>query len=327
MIGYSDFLEEVRGKRIKSVQLQEGAGGSTEIRARTSDDKELRTTATYLDRGLIGDLINNNVKFDVKPREEPSFLLSILASWGPILLLTARKDLLQDQVTELSEKSLDLSKNLTNLQQKAEQAKAEVKEHSQKITSRLEKERSDFEIVRAKRRTELEEYDNVLKNESARLDSVDSQLLTRTQQLNDREKSLSAISDALVVKEQQLNGRERSIEDERVNNLKDLTVRKDSLLEEIRNLESKVQIIAEQIIKKQEFLVSQDKESEEYRQQAMSLTAISEDKMKRIEKVAQNQKEREEQLNLREASLRELDKELNKRKVQLDDRQATIASH
>ena len=47
----------------------------------------MRTTATYLDRGLVGDLINNNVKFDVKPREEPSFLLSLLASWGPILLL------------------------------------------------------------------------------------------------------------------------------------------------------------------------------------------------------------------------------------------------
>src|SRR5215207_1600466 len=86
-IGYSDFLEEVRGKRVRSVTLQEGVGGSTEIRAKTTDDKELRTTATYLDRGLVGDLINNNVKFDVKPREEPSFLLSILASWGPILLL------------------------------------------------------------------------------------------------------------------------------------------------------------------------------------------------------------------------------------------------
>jgi len=86
MIGYSDFLEEVRSKRIKSVQLQESASG-TEIRAKTSDDKELRTTATYLDRGLVGDLIANNVKFDVKPREEPSFLLSMLASWGPILLL------------------------------------------------------------------------------------------------------------------------------------------------------------------------------------------------------------------------------------------------
>ncbi|HEY9065577.1 MAG TPA: ATP-dependent zinc metalloprotease FtsH [Burkholderiaceae bacterium] len=87
MIGYSDFLEEVRGKRIKSVQLQEGAGGSTEIRAKRNDDSDVRTTATYLDRGLIGDLIANGVKFDVKPREEPSFLLGILASWGPILLL------------------------------------------------------------------------------------------------------------------------------------------------------------------------------------------------------------------------------------------------
>ncbi|MFL6661246.1 MAG: ATP-dependent metallopeptidase FtsH/Yme1/Tma family protein, partial [Rhizobacter sp.] len=85
-IGYSDFLEEVRGKRIKSVQLQEGPTG-TEIKARTTDDKELRTTATYLDRGLVGDLINNGVKFDVKPREEPSILMSILVSWGPMLLL------------------------------------------------------------------------------------------------------------------------------------------------------------------------------------------------------------------------------------------------
>ncbi|HWH81974.1 MAG TPA: ATP-dependent metallopeptidase FtsH/Yme1/Tma family protein, partial [Burkholderiaceae bacterium] len=87
MIGYSEFLEEVRAKHIKSVVLQDVGGGSTEIRAKTSDDKDLRTTATALDRGLVGDLINNNVKFDVKPREEPSFLLSILASWGPILLL------------------------------------------------------------------------------------------------------------------------------------------------------------------------------------------------------------------------------------------------
>ena len=36
------------------------------------DDKRIRSTATYLDRGLVGDLINNNVKFDVKPREEQS---------------------------------------------------------------------------------------------------------------------------------------------------------------------------------------------------------------------------------------------------------------
>ena len=85
-IGYSDFLEEVRTKRIKAVTLQEGNGG-TEILAVTNDDKRLRTTATYLDRGLVGDLIANGVKFDVKPREEPSLLMSILVSWGPMLLL------------------------------------------------------------------------------------------------------------------------------------------------------------------------------------------------------------------------------------------------
>jgi cell division protease FtsH len=86
-IAYSDFLEEVRAKHIKSVTLQEGGNGGTDIVAVTSDEKKLHTTATYLDRGLIGDLINNSVKFDVKPREEPSLLLGLLYSWGPMLLL------------------------------------------------------------------------------------------------------------------------------------------------------------------------------------------------------------------------------------------------
>jgi len=86
-IGYSDFLEEVRSKRVKSVTLQEGAAGGTEIIATTNDDKRIRSTATYLDRGLVGDLISNGVKFDVKPREEPSLLMTILISWGPFLLL------------------------------------------------------------------------------------------------------------------------------------------------------------------------------------------------------------------------------------------------
>jgi cell division protease FtsH len=85
-IAYSDFLEEVRAKRIKSVTLQEGVGG-TEILAITTDDKRIRSNATYLDRGLVGDLINSGVKFDVKQREEPSVLMSILISWGPMLLL------------------------------------------------------------------------------------------------------------------------------------------------------------------------------------------------------------------------------------------------
>ena len=85
-LGYSEFLEEVRGKRIKQATIAEGQGG-TEISATTVDDRKVRTTATYLDRGLVGDLIANDVKFDVKPREETSLLTSILISWGPMLLL------------------------------------------------------------------------------------------------------------------------------------------------------------------------------------------------------------------------------------------------
>ncbi len=86
VMGYSDFLEEVKGKRIKNAIIQEGQGG-TEILAVTTDDRKVRTTATYLDRGLVGDLINSGVKFDVKPREEGSLLMTLLVSWGPMLLL------------------------------------------------------------------------------------------------------------------------------------------------------------------------------------------------------------------------------------------------
>ncbi len=85
-LGYSDFLEEVRGKQIKSAVIQEGQGG-TEIVAVRTDDTRIRTIATYLDRGLVGDLINNGVKFEVKAREEGSLLMTLLVSWGPMLLL------------------------------------------------------------------------------------------------------------------------------------------------------------------------------------------------------------------------------------------------
>ncbi len=85
-IGYSEFLDEVQSHRIKQVTLQEGGSG-TDILAETNDGKKLRVTATYLDRGLVGDLRNAGVKFDVKPREEPSFLVNMLVSWGPMLLL------------------------------------------------------------------------------------------------------------------------------------------------------------------------------------------------------------------------------------------------
>ncbi|MDO9572007.1 MAG: ATP-dependent zinc metalloprotease FtsH [Hydrogenophaga sp.] len=85
-VGYSEFLDLVKSGGLKSATIQEGPGG-TDIVAITTDDRRVRTTATYLDRGLVGDLINNNVKFDVRPREEGSLLMTLLVSWGPMLLL------------------------------------------------------------------------------------------------------------------------------------------------------------------------------------------------------------------------------------------------
>ncbi len=85
-VPYSEFLQDVRNGRIKTATLQESPSG-TVILATTGDDRKLQTTATYMDRGLVGDLINNNVKFEVKEREEGSLLVSLLVSWGPMLLL------------------------------------------------------------------------------------------------------------------------------------------------------------------------------------------------------------------------------------------------
>ncbi len=85
-VSYSEFLSMVRSGNIRTATIQEG-NSVTEIVAMTQDDRRVRTTATQLDRGLVGDLIHYNVKFDVRPREESSLLMTLLVSWGPMLLL------------------------------------------------------------------------------------------------------------------------------------------------------------------------------------------------------------------------------------------------
>ncbi len=83
---YSEFLAEVKSGRIKMAEIRE-SGVTPEIVATTTEGERLRTIATVLDRGLMGDLINAGVKVDVKPREEQSLLTSIFVSWFPMLLL------------------------------------------------------------------------------------------------------------------------------------------------------------------------------------------------------------------------------------------------
>src|SRR4030081_1696149 len=79
---YSEFLDEVKAKHIKEATIEDRT-----IIATTSEGKKIRATFTNLDRGLIGDLVNNDVKFDVKQPEEQSFLSQVFISWFPMLLL------------------------------------------------------------------------------------------------------------------------------------------------------------------------------------------------------------------------------------------------
>ncbi len=83
-MAYSEFLEEVRSKRIKDVTMDEY---SRTISATGSDNAKVRTNFPLTDKGLIRDLLDGNVKIEVKPQEEPSFLSQIFVSWFPMLLL------------------------------------------------------------------------------------------------------------------------------------------------------------------------------------------------------------------------------------------------
>ncbi|MBV8623477.1 MAG: ATP-dependent zinc metalloprotease FtsH [Herbaspirillum sp.] len=81
-IAYSDFISEVKAGHIKDATIEDRT-----IIATTQDGTKVKTAATYLDRGLVGDLLNNGVKFDVKQPEEQSFLSQVFISWFPMLLL------------------------------------------------------------------------------------------------------------------------------------------------------------------------------------------------------------------------------------------------
>ncbi len=85
-IGYSEFLDMVHTGQVSKVILHEKPGKGTLIEADTTEGRKT-TNATELDRGLVGDLVENKVRFEVRVPDEPSVFLQLLFSWGPMLLL------------------------------------------------------------------------------------------------------------------------------------------------------------------------------------------------------------------------------------------------
>jgi cell division protease FtsH len=80
-IAYSQFVDEVKARRIQSVTID-----GRMLKATTTEGKRV-TSYSPGDIWLINDLLKYGVKVEAKPEEEPSLLMNIFVSWFPMLLL------------------------------------------------------------------------------------------------------------------------------------------------------------------------------------------------------------------------------------------------
>ncbi|CAM4053025.1 ATP-dependent zinc metalloprotease FtsH [Kerstersia similis] len=80
-VSYTQFMEDARGGRIRSVDVQ----GDTLIV--TPDAGRPYSLTAPGDLWMVPDLMKYGVQVSGKPREEPSMLMSIFISWFPMLLL------------------------------------------------------------------------------------------------------------------------------------------------------------------------------------------------------------------------------------------------
>ncbi|MEW9897383.1 ATP-dependent zinc metalloprotease FtsH [Chitinivorax sp. PXF-14] len=85
-MAYSEFIEEVRGGRVQSVEIEGNPLRGQMLTGKRADGTSFSTLAPY-DPGLVGDLLKNNVRFGAKPEQEQSFLMQVFISWFPMLLL------------------------------------------------------------------------------------------------------------------------------------------------------------------------------------------------------------------------------------------------
>jgi cell division protease FtsH len=80
-IVYSQFIHEVKQGRVAKVTIE-----GRVLRGETNDGKKFTSYAPY-DPGMMGDLLNHNVRVEAKPEQEQSLLVSILINWFPMILL------------------------------------------------------------------------------------------------------------------------------------------------------------------------------------------------------------------------------------------------
>jgi cell division protease FtsH len=82
-VTYTQFMDDAKAGKVKRVEVQ---GRNLKV---TPNDGQAYTIASPGDIWMVGDLMKYGVQVSGKADEEPSILMSILVSWGPMLLLIA----------------------------------------------------------------------------------------------------------------------------------------------------------------------------------------------------------------------------------------------
>ncbi len=86
VVAYSQFMLEVESDKIATVSIEGYPLRGQWIRGKRVDGTSFSSYAPF-DYRLVDTLLKHNVKFDAKPEEEPSMLMSLLINWVPMLLL------------------------------------------------------------------------------------------------------------------------------------------------------------------------------------------------------------------------------------------------
>jgi cell division protease FtsH len=88
-VQYSEFLQEVYNKNVKSVEFSGDSSGAATVLKFTRNDNSVGSSVGPYDRELVNDLVNNKIEIiQEKPSNSPSFW-SILVNLLPIVFLVA----------------------------------------------------------------------------------------------------------------------------------------------------------------------------------------------------------------------------------------------
>jgi cell division protease FtsH len=88
-VQYSEFLQEVYNKNVKSVEFSGDSSGAATVLKFTRNDNSVGSSVGPYDRELVNDLVNNKIEIiQEKPSNSPSFW-SILVNLLPIIFLVA----------------------------------------------------------------------------------------------------------------------------------------------------------------------------------------------------------------------------------------------